>query len=420
MNPLLVSLFPVLKNSEKVRHREPAAIVEEIRADPRLRDLVVRVRNASDETQDQIKKTLPLVLWSGTFRKRDDESLETYSGLICFDFDDVPDPRAIRDKLAKYPSVFAAFISPTGTGVKAVVRVESKSEFHSIVERAIAKRLGTDLGHTADPKAMGISRACFLSHDPDAYLNTDAVPFDLSQDTGREGGPDDAASPPTLSLPKTADGGGVTQKHRSTEIQETQEAQETHVVSLPSPRGDMDLAWVDKHLPTAPHQTNNLLFNLARDVLAQEKRHGRTFTPAERLAVFDRWFSLSRPEFLTHSREVYLEEFLLKRRYAKKPLDESPLQVAWITSGTRPPPPETQGLGDGTRRLASFCRELAIANDPKPFFLSCHAAAGLLNVTPTTAHRYLSRLVGLGLLDELEKGSSKEHKATSFLYRGSR
>ncbi len=56
------------------------------------RSLVEPVRSASTkELRDALKKKLPLTCWSGTFSDRNNAGLLHHSGLICFDFDNIPE-----------------------------------------------------------------------------------------------------------------------------------------------------------------------------------------------------------------------------------------------------------------------------------------------------------------------------------------
>ena len=61
-----------------------------------------------------LKRKLPAVTFSGEFSRREDNALETHSGLLCVDVDHCDDCAGMRASLANDPYVQAAFISPTG------------------------------------------------------------------------------------------------------------------------------------------------------------------------------------------------------------------------------------------------------------------------------------------------------------------
>jgi P4 family phage/plasmid primase-like protien len=73
------------------------------------------------------------------------------------------------------PSLWALFASPTGDGLKCVFRViddagKHKASFHA-VEQHVRQLTGVQL----DESCSNVARLCFLSHDPDAYLNDKAI-----------------------------------------------------------------------------------------------------------------------------------------------------------------------------------------------------------------------------------------------------
>ena len=105
------------------------------------------------------------------------------TGCIIADVDHLASPaeaKAIRDTLGNDPHVLAAFVSPSGRGVKAVVYVgtcaddaEAKSAW-----RALAEYLAKTYQIETDPSGKDICRLCFVSHDPGAIIRTGEVrPF---------------------------------------------------------------------------------------------------------------------------------------------------------------------------------------------------------------------------------------------------
>jgi len=62
------------------------------------------------------------------------------------------------------PYVYACFVSPSGDGVKVIVKVSSKN--HGAHFKALAKE------HPAiDGSGKDIARSCFVSYDPEIYVN---------------------------------------------------------------------------------------------------------------------------------------------------------------------------------------------------------------------------------------------------------
>src|SRR5688500_3949349 len=100
-------------------------------------EAVTAVRSAtSQDIKDALKRALPGTFWSGLFSSRRKAGLLNHSGLICADFDHVADPAALRDQLGRDPHCVAAWISPSGTGVKALFAVDP-TRSHSESWRAV-------------------------------------------------------------------------------------------------------------------------------------------------------------------------------------------------------------------------------------------------------------------------------------------
>jgi hypothetical protein len=135
------------------------------------------------DRQAALKAALPYVTWSGVFskRKKKDPLLKP-SGLLCLDFDDLPDAQRIRKKVEADPFVLVCFVSPRGSGLKVVVQIPGDVESHERYFNGAANYFDRALGLKADESGKDISRACFLCHDPDLYYNSSAQVFDAMRE----------------------------------------------------------------------------------------------------------------------------------------------------------------------------------------------------------------------------------------------
>ena len=134
-------------------------------------DVIYKLRNLpSEEEEKELKKHLPLICWSGTFLKRTDKDCIKHSGLICLDFDD----ESFDSIMQKKEYIYAAFISPTATGVKVLVRIPENIKDHGDYYLSLSDYFGLP---TIDEKCKNISRGCYLSHDPNMYFNHDSPIF---------------------------------------------------------------------------------------------------------------------------------------------------------------------------------------------------------------------------------------------------
>ena len=125
---------------------------------------------AAKEVVNKLKKRLPGILFSGSFSKRADDAIEVHSGLLCVDCDNCQDPATLRTKFVKDPYVQAMFTSPTGTGVKVVVRIEANAKLHEASFLAAQSYFRDTYAIAIDRSCKNLSRLCFVAHDPDAFV----------------------------------------------------------------------------------------------------------------------------------------------------------------------------------------------------------------------------------------------------------
>lgn len=126
----------------------------------------------------------PAVTFSATFAPtRAAANLQTFSGLLCVDFDHLQNIEAARARLLNYENMrpVLLFTSPSGNGIKAVYRVPADTTPASFADvwRAAAFTLKVDLHLEADPACKDVSRLCFLPYDRAAVYQPDAPPVQL-------------------------------------------------------------------------------------------------------------------------------------------------------------------------------------------------------------------------------------------------
>lgn len=135
------------------------------------KEAILKLRNG----EKQHKKTLPVVLWSGTFSTRKDDAIINHSSFIVLDFDhiDVSQSKAL---LATDNFVFSCWVSPSGNGLKALVKV-SDSSAHRDHFRALERYFDKEYGLEVDPSGVNESRACYESYDENIAINESASVF---------------------------------------------------------------------------------------------------------------------------------------------------------------------------------------------------------------------------------------------------
>jgi hypothetical protein len=144
--------------------------IEQIRDKHRYGD-----ENAKKLAQE-LKQQLPAVTFSGTFTKRKNNALVQHSGLLCADIDALDgELPAVKSKLAQSPYVASVFLSPSGNGLKVIVRVPADISKHRASFRAVEKHIRQFIGVQIDQSGKDPARLCFLSYDPDIYVNENAI-----------------------------------------------------------------------------------------------------------------------------------------------------------------------------------------------------------------------------------------------------
>ena len=111
--------------------------------------------------------------FSGIFTARNDKSLIKHSGLLCLDFDNLQNVENLFNQLLndEYFDTQLLFRSPSGNGLKWIIPIDTTQTTHGNYFAAVANYISQTYGVTVDKSGKDISRACFLSHDPQAYIN---------------------------------------------------------------------------------------------------------------------------------------------------------------------------------------------------------------------------------------------------------
>ena len=113
------------------------------------------------------------VTFSGVFERRNDKFLQRHSNLITIDFDHLQDIEKVRQQLLddEYFETEMLFISPSGDGLKWIVRIELDEFTHQENFSAITNYIKHTYNLEVDASGKDVSRACFLPHDANAYLH---------------------------------------------------------------------------------------------------------------------------------------------------------------------------------------------------------------------------------------------------------
>ena len=151
------------------------------------KELIEKIRSEKDkDKRNELKKNLKAILFAGEFSQRNSSSLTKHSGLMITDFDGFENEEVLnewRKKLIECEYSYMVFVSPSGNGLKAVIRIEqSDYKTHPLRHKAFEKFIDCDY---FDKSNKDVSRVCFESYDPDIYINQYAKVFtDIEQEEG--------------------------------------------------------------------------------------------------------------------------------------------------------------------------------------------------------------------------------------------
>jgi hypothetical protein len=159
--------------------------------------------------------------------------------------------------------------------------------------------------------------------------------------------------------------------------------------------------------------SNNVLFELAREVLGVERRRGKRLAIAQYKTICDRWEDASRP--LLRPNHDYFIQFLAKLNSVTMPKGET-LESAFRRSAGRQPPSKVSLIRNkGLRSLASLCRELQEMFGHQPIMLCQTSVAKLFGVSQQTISEWIRALRTLGVL-KLAERAVKNTRAARYFY----
>ena len=168
----MVTIFKDLYTTSTPFYKDIAFILDRIKSG-KSKELVEAIRNEKNkEKRDALKIKLPAILFSGTFSNRNAKGLKDHSGYICLDFDKYETDKkmtADRKKFEKDEYTFSVFTSPSGNGLKVIVKIPPVVENHKDYFIALEKYYNSE---NFDIACKDVSRVCYESYDEKIYINT--------------------------------------------------------------------------------------------------------------------------------------------------------------------------------------------------------------------------------------------------------
>jgi len=173
-----VTIFKNIKETYTPFHRDVFSVLKRI-SEGVNKDLIESIRNESDKSaRNELKKNLPAICFSGTFSKRSDDSLIKHSGLVCLDFDGyetIEEMQSEKSRLMNDKYVMSVFISPSGNGLKAIIKIPADVENHKDYFNSLGDYYNSK---HFDISTKNVSRVCYESFDEDIYINRESDVWD--------------------------------------------------------------------------------------------------------------------------------------------------------------------------------------------------------------------------------------------------
>lgn len=145
------------------------------------------ISDGDDNKASGVKKSLPAFTVSATFKdKRRKECIDKYTGLLHLDYDKIDNVEELKARVMEIPYTYAAFISPSGRGLKVFVKSNNDLYSHTNAFNILREYYDSIVGIESDKAVKDVPRLCFVSYDAELYLNENSDIYkhkgDLSQE----------------------------------------------------------------------------------------------------------------------------------------------------------------------------------------------------------------------------------------------
>jgi hypothetical protein len=173
-----VTIFKNIKETDTPFHRDVMVLLDRVK-EGASKETVKKIRASKSKTErNDLKKLLPAICFSGTFTKRQDNALIEHSGLICLDFDGYERTKDLlgdKEQMSKNKYVFSVFVSPSGNGLKVLVKIPADPDNHTNFFNSLEKHFNSQY---FDKTSKNISRVCYESYDPLIFINPNSMVWD--------------------------------------------------------------------------------------------------------------------------------------------------------------------------------------------------------------------------------------------------
>lgn len=168
-----VSIFRSATDIIHVSNHRVDVLFDCIRTGGGIKGIIEDIRR-NPIANKKLKLELPVIMWQGKFSHRADNGLLSLSSLMCVDIDHktYEELSTLRTNLMREQWLLAMFRSPSGDGLKVIVKTDNMDMAHyKNCYRQLEALFEERYGIKPDNKCEAISQGCFASYDPDIYVN---------------------------------------------------------------------------------------------------------------------------------------------------------------------------------------------------------------------------------------------------------
>lgn len=297
--------------------------------------------------------------------------LKTHSGLLVLDFDDCGTEK--KTALGDDPHTVLCFVSPSGRGLKLVVRIDADGATHAESFDAARVYFRDKYGLVADRTGRALARLCFASFDPEAILK-------------------DGAKAQVLYRP-----------HMTTHDNTSNALNGLNGLYNTPGRLTVEEA-IMVTLPTRKGQRHRKVFNLTQALKFDCGLADKSLS--ELKPYVHEWYEKALPVIGTPNFDETWSDFIHAWPRVKKPLSSNSLLEAWTKAQNTDLPPEAYGYDSKeVQMLLALCFHLS--QPTGTFFLAMGQAGALLELKPMQVMRLLKMLTIDGRLTLVKPGDRK-------------
>jgi len=176
----IINYFDSVKESQ-LKKVEVQKVLQQIQKGywkNQIDDIRYQIQSGNSVKASEIKSNLPAITISATFKERRKKGYEdNYTGLLHLDYDKLENVEEVKANLISIPYTYAAFISPSGNGVKVLVRSDNDISGHTKAFNGLRAYYDEIVGVKSDSSVKDITRLCFVSYDCELYLNETSEVF---------------------------------------------------------------------------------------------------------------------------------------------------------------------------------------------------------------------------------------------------